>query len=663
MNDDLFSSSGNNKSKKDTYTAQNIEVLDWSEAVRLRPGMYIGGKDINALHHLVAEVFDNAMDEAVAGHASKITIQLFEGNIIKISDNGRGIPIDPHPKFPDKSALEVILTTLHSGGKFDNKSYETSGGLHGVGISVVNALSDELMVEVVRDGKLYKQNYSKGKPITELTELGKVNIKQGTFITFHPDPEIFGRYLNFKPKRLYNFAKSKAYLFQGVKIHWECDKSLLEGDDETPAKEVIYFPHGLQDYLNSNLSSEESVTKEIFAGIGKFHDSIGKVEWAIGWKLNDEGFSYSYCNTILTPQGGTHEAGFKAGLLKSLKNYGDMTGNKKVGQINIDDLVSNACIILSIFIQNPQFQGQTKEKLLNSEASKLVENVIKDRFDHWLSSNKTAAELLLNFVIEKAEDRRKRKVEKEVNRKSLTHRIILPGKLADCKISTALGTELFIVEGDSAGGSAKQARNRENQAILPLRGKILNVANATSDKIISNQQLQDLTQALGCGTRKNYSEANLRYEKIIIMTDADVDGAHIASLLMTYFFIQMPKLVENGHLYLAKPPLYRLTQNNKTYYANNDKHKDEMVTKLSKGKGKIDIGRFKGLGEMTAAQLKETTMDPKNRNLIKIVLPDDTEIAAQQVENLMGSKAETRFQFIQEQALAKADLIKGNLDA
>lgn len=646
---DLFNFANVKKSPKDTsYTASDIEVLEGLEPVRMRPGMYIGGTDEASMHHLVSEVIDNSMDEAVAGYANRITIEMFADGTISIADNGRGIPIDNHPKFPDKSALEVILTTLHSGGKFTDKAYQTSGGLHGVGISVVNALADNLNVEVYRDGFTYTQDYSKGHALTKLEKKESSKKLKGTKITFSPDPEIFGN-ISFKPKRVYDLAKSKAYLYKGFEIHWTCAPELIH-NDEVPVNSVIHFPNGLKDYLDSKLDKAKIIGGEIFAGSAEIAAENIRIEWAICWH-EDENFVQSYCNTIPTPQGGTHEQGNRAALARSFKIYGEMTGLKKVSLVTPEDILESACIIISVFIKNPIFQGQTKEKLVSNGITKHVENMVKDHFDHWLSSNKKAAEGLLNHVINNAEYRLNRKNEKIVNRKTATQKLRLPGKLADCSRSHSEGTELFLVEGDSAGGSAKQARDRETQAVLPLRGKILNVANAPIAKILANQEIQDLEVALACGSMNHYREEDLRYEKIIIMTDADVDGAHIAALLMTFFFLRMRKLVANGHLYLAKPPLYRLTQNNVTHYAADEEQKQVMIDKLSKAsKAKIEVGRFKGLGEMTPKQLKETTMEHKLRLLYQVSI-DDFDNTSTIVDNLMGKNPEKRFQFIQENAL------------
>lgn len=659
---DLFTNTAKTAAAEQAYTAQDIEVLEGLEPVRRRPGMYIGGSDENAMHHLVNEVFDNAMDEAVAGHATRIELEVQAGNVITIRDNGRGIPIDPHPKYPKKSALEVILTTLHSGGKFSSKAYETSGGLHGVGISVVNALSDVLEVEVARNKTLYHQSYSRGEPKTKLKEIGAAPNRRGTSITFHPDPEIFGDKSRFRAEKLYKFARSKAYLFRGVEIRWSCDPALVEGTN-TPAQDKIHFPGGLADFLAESLEGQPLVTTKAFAGQAELAEGKGRVEWAISWPIDeDEALTKTYCNTVYTPEGGTHETGFRAAIHRGLKAYGEMLGQKKIGQAQAEDLSGSAALLLSVFIKDPQFQGQTKDKLVTAEATKLVENAVRDHFDHWLSGDAAQGQKLIGYIIDRMEHRLSRKKEKETSRKSITQRLRLPGKLADCTRSSQQGTEIFLVEGDSAGGSAKQARNRETQAILPLRGKILNVASATSDKIRANQEIADMLLAFGCGTGKHYKAADLRYEKVVIMTDADVDGAHIASLLMTFFYREIPQLIRDGHLYLAQPPLYRISLKNESFYAADDAEKEAILKKIG-GKGKPEVGRFKGLGEMTPAQLKETTMQPGKRRLLKVVIAEeDVSSTAERVEHLMGRKPELRFQFIQEQTALKGDALMQELD-
>ncbi len=652
MSDDLFGSNPPSQSKSGDYDASAIEVLEGLEPVRKRPGMYIGGVDERALHHLAAEVIDNSMDEAVAGHASRIEITLDADNRLTVSDNGRGIPVDPHPKFPGKSALEVIMTTLHSGGKFSDKAYATSGGLHGVGVSVVNALSSETIVEVARNKTLYRQSFSKGLATSTLDEVGTTQNRRGTSISFIPDTEIFGEGNRFKPSRLFKLARSKAYLYAGVEIRWKCDES--QASDDVPAEAVFQFPGGLSDHLREQLAGRECVTTDFFAGNQDFPDSQGRVEWAITWPIWTDG-SYSwYCNTIPTPNGGTHETGLRNALVRGLRAFGELVQIKKASQLTADDIISGGEMMLSVFIRDPQFQSQTKDRLTSPEASKLVENAIRDHFDHFLTDNMDRGKALLGFVMERMDERLKRKAEREVKRKTATsgRKVRLPGKLTDCSIGDPEGTELFIVEGDSAGGSAKQARERKTQAILPIRGKILNVASANNAKIMANSEIADLILALGCGTRKDCQPDNLRYERIIIMTDADVDGAHIATLLMTFFFQEMPELVRRGHLYLARPPLYRISAGGKSHYAQDDAARAKIENGPFKGK-KVDVSRFKGLGEMNPSQLRETTMDPDTRSLFKVTLPQEYEQRASVkdlVDRLMGKNPEHRFNFIQQNA-------------
>ncbi|WP_439110092.1 DNA topoisomerase IV subunit B [Lentibacter sp.] len=645
MSDDLLKGAGANP---DSYDASSIQVLEDMEHVRLRPGMYIGGKDDRALHHMVAEIVDNSMDEAVAGHATWIEIELHENGHVSVRDNGRGIPTGPHPSDPNKSALEIIFCTLNAGGKFSGDSYETSGGLHGVGSSVVNALSDHLRVEVARNKELFAMEFSRGVPQGKLAKVGAAPNRRGTSVTFHPDAEIFGS-LKLKPARLFAMARSKAYLFSGVEIRWKT----AQVDGETPQEATFHFPGGLSDYLKEVMNGATTYTEQPFAGTVSFEkfDRPGKVEWAINWTPARDGFIQSYCNTVPTPEGGTHEAGFWAAILKGIKAYGELVGNKKAATITREDLTTGAGALVSCFIREPEFVGQTKDRLATVEAQRMVENSVRDHFDNWLAADTKSAGAILDFLVLRAEERLRRRQEKETSRKTATQKLRLPGKLTDCSSKTRDGTELFIVEGDSAGGSAKMARNRKNQALLPLRGKILNVLGSASSKIGTNQEIADLTQALGVGLGTKFNVDDLRYDKIIIMTDADVDGAHIAALLMTFFFTQMRPMIDHGHLYLACPPLYRLTQGARRLYVADDAEKDRMMDKGLGGKGKIDVQRFKGLGEMDAKDLKETTMDPTSRKLIRVTIDEDEPgQTGDLVERLMGKKPELRFQYIQENA-------------
>ena len=633
-----------------TYSAKDIEVLEGLDPVRKRPGMYVGGTDETAYHHLANEILDNSIDEVVAGYAKLISVKLINKNTITISDDGRGIPIDKHPR-KKKTALEVVMTTLHSGGKFNNSVYKSSAGLHGVGLSVVNALSSKLNIKITKNTKIFNQDYSKGKILNKLKITGKNKIKNGTQITFTPDPEIFGKELSFKPEVIYELSKNKAYLQKGVKINWECSKSLLNRKSNIPTKETLLYPKGLEDFLSSETRQNNVLHDKICFQSGNFENNKGHIEFALQFNKEKIKYGKAFCNTVYNINGGTHDAGFRSGIAKSIRKYAKNKKNKIVSKASQDDIFDQTAYIISIYIPNPEFEGQTKHKLSSSIVQKYCDNFTSSTFEEWLNRNPKISKNIINLLEEKIREKNIYDLSQNVERQNAFRKIRLPGKLSDCTSDKTVGTELFIVEGDSAGGSAKQARDRIFQAILPLRGKILNVKNSNASKILANNEISNLLQALGCGRGKNYNNKDLRYEKIIIMTDADVDGDHISTLLLTFFISEMPQLILNGHLYLAVPPLYKLNISGSSTYAIDENEKNKLLKKNKKSK--IEISRFKGLGEMMPSQLKETTMNKDTRKLIKVVMPSQKpklKKTNKLINDLMGKNADLRLKFISENA-------------
>ncbi|VAX19683.1 Topoisomerase IV subunit B [hydrothermal vent metagenome] len=622
------------------YSAKDIEVLEGLEPVRKRPGMYIGGTDSAGLHHLVWEALDNAVDEAINGHCNAIEVIIGDDGSVSVEDNGRGIPVDKHPKFK-KPALEIIMTTLHSGAKFSQKSYSTSGGLHGVGVSVVNALSECMTVEVKRDGHEWSQSFAKGLPLAKLKK-GRAVRKRGTKITFTPDASIFKKTVIFSKKLISDRAETEAFLNSGVTI--------VVKDERDGSTQTFHYKNGIRDYLTKLISTKKAV------GAGYFYhtqENGARVEVALQWTEGTETKIYSYANSVYTSDGGAHENGLRNALTKTVRAHIERTSGKgKPVSITSDDVREGLIAVLSVFIGNPQFQGQTKEKLNNPEVISIVESAIKTAFERYLLENPSTAEAIVGRIKLASQARMASRAAKDtvMRKTSLSHRLTLPGKLADCSSTNPSNTELFIVEGDSAGGSSKQARDRTRQAILPLRGKILNVENATAEKLAANNEIKALVTSIGAGVGDVFDYSKLRYDKIIIMTDADVDGAHISALLLTFFYRYMPKLINRGHIYLAQPPLFRVELGKDSKYALDENGMNEILQKAPKNVKPV-IHRYKGLGEMPASVLKETTMDVSKRVLLKVTI-DDVEATDSAFTRLMGKDASARYDFLKENSAA-----------
>ena len=630
------------------YTAKDIDVLEGLEPVRKRPAMYIGGTDANGYHHLLWEILDNSVDEAINGHASRIEVVLDKDHHgATITDNGRGIPVDTHPKFK-KSALELILTTLHAGGKFEGKSYQVAGGLHGVGASVVNALSSELTATVWRGGKTYSQPYVRGKASAKLKRGAKTS-KRGTSIHFRPDTDIFGKRIAFDPKRVADRLEAKTYLHRGLKIVFV--------DEKNGERQEFEHPGGIVEFLDKLVTErgQPPVHAEAFTV-----ESEGepRLEVALRWTEDTDELIRSYANGIPTGSGGTHENGFKQGLSKAIRNHMETHKLTPKGvKVTADDIREGLVALLSVYVEEPQFQGQTKDRLNNPEVTAQIESSVRTAFEQWLLNNKTAAESIIARVIISSRARAaSRAASQQVSRKTaVSHRLNLPGKLADCSSTNPQDSELFLVEGDSAGGNAKQGRDRKTQAILPLRGKVLNAERASQAQILGNRELQDIVSALGCGIGKEFDISKLRYGRVFLLMDADSDGHHIATLLLTFFFRMLPGLVKAGHVFLAQPPLYRLDIGKQVHWALDDEERDRIIADAP-ANAKVEISRFKGLGEMTADELRETTLDKTRRRALRVMI--DGELEADRVfSELMGKDPAARYQFIMEKAPA-ADAVE-----
>lgn len=626
---------------KSTYTAEDIVALEGLDPVRKRPGMYIGGVGSAGLHHLVWEILDNSVDEAMNGHATEILVTLHkDGRTVTVSDNGRGIPVDKHPKTK-KTALEMVLTILHAGGKFEGKNYKTSGGLHGVGASAVNALSKHLIAVVKRDGSEYKMEFAQGKPITGLLK-GKGAVRgTGTTITFTPDPTIFPK-TDFNSETIKQRLEITSFLHRGVKVVYH--------DEQNGAKTTFHHENGIIDYLDKVITERSASTiHEVPFTLHK--DGDERIEIALKWTESTDEHVRSYVNGIPTPSGGTHENGFRAGLSKALRNYIETHDLTPRGvKIGPEDLREGLVAVVSIFVGDPQFQGQTKDRLNNPEAQASVDGAVRANLEQWLNNNRTIAESIVARIIAASRARAaSRAASESVSRKSSTSRgAMLPGKLSDCLGSGRANSELFIVEGDSAGGSAKQGRDRNYQAILPLRGKVLNTESASLKKVLENKEIQDMVTALGCGIGNHFDISRLRYERVILLADADSDGHHITTLLLTFFYRHMPGLISGGRIFIALPPLYRIDIGKETFWAADDADRERILAKAD-GRSKPDIQRFKGLGEMMPKTLWETTLNPATRRLLRVDIDDQLE-TDRVVADLMGRDASARFNFIMERA-------------